>query len=78
MFGMHTGTPEFDDLRAVAFVRPETKFPLAIIPDVRCCNVASLQPICSDNLAIGHVLDDQVIADLVERIDIEAGDVRFG
>ncbi len=78
MFGVYAGAPELDDLRAVAFVRPETEFALAIIADVRSRNVASLQPVRSDNLAVRHVLDDQMITDLIERIDIEPGDVRFG
>ena len=75
MFGVDARASEVDYLRAVAFVRPETEFPLTIIADIRCRDVASLQSIGSDYITVRHVLDNQVITNLVERIDIKAGDV---
>ena len=77
MFRMHARAPELDYLRAVAFVRPKTKFPLTIIPSVRRRDLARLQPICSDDFAVRHIFDDQVIADLVEWIDVKPCDMRF-
>ena len=77
MFSMHARAPEFDYLRAVAFVRMKTKLPLTIIPNIRRREPASLQPIGSDDFALRDIFNDQVIADLVEWIDVKPCEMRF-
>ena len=75
---VHAGAAKLDHFAAKRFVRSEIKFPLAVIAEVRRCKLTGLQPVRADNLACRHMLNDQMIAKLVERIDIETSRVRFG
>ena len=55
----------------------EVKLALAVIADVRRGVRAGLQSICANNFAGGEVFNDQVIANVIEGIDIEAGEMRL-
>lgn len=71
MVGMHASATQFDDLRPQPFVRRKIKLPLTIIPDVCAGTLACLQTVCSYDIAGRNVLNNQVIADGIERISIE-------
>jgi hypothetical protein len=77
MVGVHTRTAKLDHLAAKRFVRREIKLPLAIITKIRRRQLTGLQAICADNFPCREFLDDQVIAEFVERIGIKPGRVRF-
>src|SRR5262245_46794961 len=74
---MHAGATQLDHLASERFVRRKIEFALAVITEIRRRQLARLQPICADDRFRGDFLDDQVIAKLVEWIDVEPGRVRF-
>ena len=55
---VHTGATELDHFAAKWFVRRKIKFPLAVIAEIRRCQLTSLQSIRADNFARGEFFDD--------------------
>src|SRR6266480_913962 len=78
MLGVHAGATQLDHFAAQWFVGREVKLALAVIADIRCGTRAGLQSICADDFASRQLFDDQVIAELVEWIDVGSGGIRFG
>ena len=77
MFGVDACAAQLDHFAAERFVRREIKLALAVIADVRRGVRAGLQSICANNFAGGEVFNDHVIANVIEGIDIEAGEMRL-
>jgi hypothetical protein len=75
---MHAGSTQLDHLAAKRFVRREIEFLLAVITEIRCRQLTGLQAIRADNFASRDFLNDQMIAEFVKWIDIQARRVRFG
>src|SRR6266571_954292 len=78
MVGVHAGATQLDHFAPKWFVWRKIKFPLAVVPEIRRCQLTSLQPIRTDNFARGEFFDDKVIAELIEWIDIKTSRVRLG
>src|SRR6266536_3179132 len=74
---MHAGASEFDQLGADWLERTEVELLFAVVTAIRGRREAGLQPIRANDLAAGQMLDEQVVADFVERIGIEAGRKRL-
>ena len=55
----------------------EIKLALAVIAVVRRSANAGLQSICANDFICRDVFDDQVVANLVKRIDVEPGEMRL-
>lgn len=70
-----TGAPEFDQFATKRFVRRKIEFSLAVVSEICRRQLTSLQPISADDLARGSFFHDQVIAEFIERIDVESGRV---
>src|SRR5262249_41663450 len=78
MVGVYTGAAELYHFAAKWFVRRKIKFPFAVVSEIRRRELPSLQSIGADNLARGGFFDDEMIAELIEWIDIEPSRVRLG
>src|SRR6266542_2842379 len=74
---MHAGASEFDQLGADWLERTEVEFLLTVVAAIYSRGGAGLQPIRANDLAAGQMLNEQVVADFVERIRIEAGRKRL-
>src|SRR3989442_15617020 len=74
---MHAGASEFNQLVADRLERTEVEFLLTVVAAIRSRREAGLQPIRADDLASGQILNEQVVADFVERISIKAGRERL-
>jgi hypothetical protein len=74
---MHTGAAELDYFPTQGFVGREIEFALAVVADVCDRALAGLQAVGAHDFSRRDVLDYQVLADGIERIDIEPGKVRF-
>ena len=77
MFGVDACAAQLDHFAAQRFVRREIKLALAVIADVRRGVRAGLQSICANNFAGREVFNDQVIGNVINGIDIEAGEMRL-
>src|SRR6266581_693822 len=75
---MHAGASEFNQLGADRLERTEVEFLLTVVAAIYSRGVAGLQPIRANDLASGQMLNEQVVADFVERIRIEASRERLG
>src|SRR5215471_19465138 len=77
MRGVHASAAQLDHFAAKRFVGREIKFALAVVTKIRRRELAGLQAIRANNPATGNLLHDQMIAEFVERIDIQTGRVRL-
>src|SRR6185369_3634902 len=77
MTSMHTRAANFDDLVAEGFEGTKIKFLRGIIAAISCGADAGLQAVGADDFLREHMLDDQVIANGVERIFVVTGCVGF-
>src|SRR5205823_9270855 len=77
VLNMHACAAQLDHFTAQWFIRREIKLALAVIADVRCSANAGLQSICANDFICRDVFDDQVVANVVEKIDVEPGEMRF-
>src|SRR6266571_8119089 len=78
VLSMRACPAQLDHFAAQWFVGREVKLALAVIADTRCGTRAGLQSIRTDDFASRQLFDDQVIAELVEWIDVGSGGIRFG
>ena len=62
--------------RPKRFIGREIKLALAVIADIRRRHRTDLQPVGSDYLAAPDLLDDQMIANVIERIDVAFDGMR--
>ena len=73
MVGVHAGATQLDHFAAKWFVRREIEFPLAVVSEF----AAASWPVCNRYVPttslVRDFFDDQVIAELIEWIDIEPG-----
>src|SRR6266699_330777 len=74
---MHAGAPEFNQLGTDRLERTEVEFLLTVVAATYSRGGAGLQPIRANDLASGQMLNQQVVADFVERISIEASRERL-
>src|SRR5439155_4516898 len=70
VLNMHACAAQLDHFTAQWFIRREIKLALAVIADVRRGVNAGLQSICANDFICRDVFDDQVVANVVEKIDI--------
>src|SRR5439155_10517389 len=76
VLSMHACPAQLDHFTAQWFVGREVKLALAVIADVRRGTRAGLQSIRADDFICRDVFDDQVVANIIETIDIEPGKMR--
>ncbi len=77
MAGVDARAPQFEDLTAGGIEGREVEFALAVVAQPVAGALPGLQPISAHDAAVGRVLDDQVVADLVEGVSVQAGVVRL-
>src|SRR5881392_2054167 len=77
VLSMHACPAQLDHSAAQWFVGREVKLALAVIADIRCGSRAGLQSICANDFICRDVFDDQVVANVVEKIDVEPGEMRL-
>ena len=72
------GPAEFNQLCANRLEGVEIKLLFAVVAKILRCGQASLQAICADNFTSWHMLHEQMVAHIIERVGIQAGCERFG
>jgi hypothetical protein len=77
VIGMNACASKLNHLGANRFIRREVELTLAVIADVYGGTPSRLQTIRTNNLTRFGMFDDQVVADCVERIDIEPVEMRL-
>ena len=75
MLAMDTGAAEFNDFIAHRLEWSEIKFLRGVVTEVFGGIATGLQTVSADNLLRGQMLDNQMIANGVERIGVQTGDV---
>src|SRR5437867_110437 len=75
---VNAGPSEFDEFAANGLERREIKLLFAVVTAVRRRRQPGLQAIRPDDFARRQMLDEQMVADFIERVGIESGDERFG
>jgi len=77
MICMNTRASKLNHLGANRFIRCEVELTFAVIADIYGGTPSRLQTIRTDNFTRVGMFDDQVVADCVERIDIEPVEMRL-
>ena len=77
VLAMHTGSAQLNHLVAQRLEGIEFKFLRAVISEIRLGIVAGLQTVCANDLSRGQVLHDEMVANRIKPILIQAREVRL-
>ena len=77
VLAMYAGPPQFDHVRAQRLESIELEFLCAIVTEIRSRITAGLQTVCADDQSRGHVLHDEMVANGIKTIFIQAGEMRL-
>ena len=78
MVCMHACATELDRFLAQWLVGQKVKLTLAVVTDVRGGALASLQAIRPDDFPGRDLLDNQMVANFIESVCVQPGEMRFG
>ncbi len=78
MVCVHACATELDRFVAQWLVWRKVKLTLAVVTDVRGCALASLQAIRPDDFPGRDLLDNQMVANFIESVCVQPGEMRFG
>ena len=73
-FAVDGGAAELgEDLRPHGLVGREVEFLFGVVTEIQRRGDAGLQPVGADDLALDFILDQQMLAEEIELIGVEAG-----
>ena len=78
MLLVDAGATEFDHLPTHRLERLEIKLLRAVVAELLCGRQTGLQAISPDDFAGRQMLDQQVVAHVIERVSIQSRGERFG
>src|SRR5262245_18261368 len=74
---VHTGSSQLDQLGAKRLEDVELKFLRAVVSEMRRCIVARLQTVGTNDMSCAQVLHDEMVADGVKPVFVQASEVRL-